>query len=137
MAVKISGNYIGNLKVELLHEDSGAKLISSAPKDNAGDGSSFSPTDLVVTALGGCILTTIAIVAKNKNIIVNSMSFDGEKHMSTGSPRMIAYIPMNIHLPKELNPEQRTRVEAAAHSCPVHKSLNSEIKVELTFIYDL
>ena len=62
MAVEITGRYVGNLKVELTHEPSGAVLTTAAPKDNQGDGSSFSPTDLLATSLGACMLTLIAIV---------------------------------------------------------------------------
>lgn len=35
--------YLGNLRTEAEHLDSGSKLITSAPKDNNGDGLLFSP----------------------------------------------------------------------------------------------
>ncbi|HEY0152537.1 MAG TPA: OsmC family protein, partial [Longimicrobium sp.] len=68
MAVEITGSYAGNLKTELRHTPSGALLQTAAPRDNMGDGSSFSPTDLLAASLGSCMVTTMAIVAQREGI---------------------------------------------------------------------
>lgn len=137
MSVKMSGEYIGNFNVKINHLDSNSSIITTAPKDNAGDGSSFSPTDLIGAALGSCIITTIAIVAQKKGIKVERMNFTVEKHMSADTPRRISELPVEIHMPRELTSEERSRLEAAAHICPVHKSLKEEIKADIIFKYDL
>lgn len=136
MAVKITGTYKGGKQVELCHEDSGAVLYTSAPLDNAGDGSSFSPTDLLAAGLGSCILTTIAIVADREKFAISQMSMRVEKHMQS-DPRRISSLPIGISLPKDLSEELRRKCEYTAKHCPVYLSLSKEISIALTFRYEL
>src|SRR5262249_62155069 len=110
MAVEITGTYTGNLKMELTHGPSGAKLKTAAPVDNKGDGSSFSPTDLVAAALGCCIVTTMAVVAEREGIDFTTASFRVEKHMQS-DPRRIAPLPVEIHMPRGLTPAQRKMLD--------------------------
>ena len=134
MAVEITGNYTGNLKMELTHGPSGAKLKTVAPADNRGDGSTFSPTDLVAAALGSCIVTTLSIVAEREGIDFTTASFKVEKHMQS-DPRRIGKLPVEIHMPPGLSADQRTKLERAGHTCPVHKSLRPEIEVDVRYLY--
>lgn len=134
MAVEINGTYRGGLKMQLTHGPSGAELSTAAPKDNNGDGSSYSPTDLVAAALGSCMVTTMAIVAAREGIPFDGASFHVEKHMQA-SPRRIERLPVRIRMPSGLEPEQRRKLEAAALGCPVHKSLLPEIEKEVEFEY--
>ncbi len=134
MAVEITGKYIGNLKTEMIHGPSGATLRTAAPVDNKGDGSSFSPTDLVAAALGSCMVTTMGIVAERDGIAAEEFTFRIEKHMAN-DPRRIGAIPVEIHMPKGLSPDQRTKLERAAHHCPVHRTLLPEVDKTVTFVY--
>lgn len=134
MAVEITGTYIGNLKMELTHGPSGATLRTAAPVDNRGDGSSFSPTDLVATALGSCIVTTMAILAEREGIPAGEFSFRIEKHMQS-DPRRIAALPVEVRMPAGLTPDQRLKLERAGHTCPVHRSLLAEIDAPIRFVY--
>ena len=136
MSVEITGTYIGAKKVRLTHGPSGEVLITEAPKDNGGEGKSFSPTDLVAAAFGSCVLTTIAIVAERLGIQISGMSMRVEKHMSA-EPRRVGNIPLEVHLPQALTDEERGKVERAGRACPVHKSLHPDVKAEITFVYDL
>ena len=134
MAVEITGKYIGNLKTELTHGPSGTLLKTAAPVDNRGDGSSFSPTDLVAAALGSCIVTTMAIVAEREGIDLTGLSFRLEKHMAA-NPRRIGAIPVTITMPPGLTAEQRKKLENAALTCPVHKSLAEGLERPVEFVY--
>jgi uncharacterized OsmC-like protein len=134
MAVEITGKYVGNLKTELTHGPSGAVLKTAAPLDNNGDGSSFSPTDLVAAALGACMTTVMAIVAERDGIDLTGLSFRIEKHM-VANPRRIGALPVVIHMPAGLTPEQRQKLERSALTCPVHHSLLPEIEKEVRFEY--
>jgi putative redox protein len=136
VAVEITGRYTGHLKTELTHGPSGAILPTAAPVDNQGDGSSFSPTDLVAAALASCMVTTLAIVAERDGIDLSGVTFRVEKHMA-GEPRRIAALPVVIHLPAGLQPAERAKLERAAHTCPVHRSLIPEIDKEVRFVYDV
>jgi putative redox protein len=134
MAVEITGKYIGNLKTELTHVPSGTVIRTAAPVDNQGDGSSFSPTDLAATALGACMMTLIAIVGEREGIDLTGLSFRLEKHMAA-NPRRIGSIPVTIQMPGGLTPEQKQKLENAALTCPVHKSLSEEMERSVQFVY--
>ena len=136
MAVEISGNYSGGLKMELRHGPSGTPMTTAAPRDNMGDGSSFSPTDLLAASLGSCMVTTMAIVAQREGIPFDRASFSLEKHMTPQPPRRVDAIPVTIRLPATLTEEQRKKLEDAARTCPVHRSLLPEIRREVEFIYE-
>ena len=109
-------------------------MTTAAPVDNNGDGSSFSPTDLVAAALGACMLTLVAMVAERDGIDTEGLAFSCEKNMQA-SPRRIASIPVTIQMPKGLDAAQRAKLERAALTCPVHHSLLLEIEKNVTFVY--
>jgi uncharacterized OsmC-like protein len=134
VAVNISGKYIGDLKVELTHAPSGAQIKTAAPVDNQGDGSTFSPTDLVASAFGACMMTLIGIAAKKHDINLDGLRFSLEKRMAS-DPRRIGSIPIQIHMPAGLSPENRLKLERAALTCPVHNSLPDELERKIEFIY--
>ena len=135
MAVTMTGTYVGGLKTEIVHEPSGTVLRTAAPVDNQGDGSSFSPTDLMAAALASCMLSTMAIVGERHGIDLTNASFRVEKHMRA-DPRRIDRLPVTLHLPAALSASERELMERTAHACPVHKSLLPEIDLPTTFVYD-
>ncbi len=63
MSVRMKGSSTGATTVELVHE-SGATITTMAPKDNGGDGSTFSPTDLCAVSLGACGTTIMSLLAR-------------------------------------------------------------------------
>lgn len=135
MAVEITGTYTGGLKMTLRHSPSGAELRTAAPADNMGDGSSFSPTDLLAASLASCMVTTMAIVAAREGIPFDGASFVVEKHMRA-DPRRVDALPVTLRMPAGLRPEQRATLERAALGCPVHRSLLPEIRKDVEFVYD-
>jgi putative redox protein len=134
MSVQINGRYDQNLKMTLEHGPSGTSLRTAAPADNMGDGSSFSPTDLLAASLGACMVTTMAIVAKREGISFESAEFVLEKQMSA-NPRRVAALPVRLRMPPGLTPEQRRLLEVTAETCPVARSLSPEIEQRITFEY--
>jgi putative redox protein len=136
MAVEIRGRYDGSLKMELSHGPSGATQRTAAPVDNQGDGSSFSPTDLVAAALGSCAVTTMAIVAAREGIPFDGADFVIEKQMRS-APRRIEGLPLLIRMSASLGADQRKILEEAARTCPVALSLLPEIEKEFSFEYSL
>jgi putative redox protein len=135
MSVHVTGRYLGNKRVELKHGPTGSTIITDAPKDNHGEGSTFSPTDLVAAALGACMLTVMSIVAERDGISLAGMTVEVTKQMAD-QPRRIGSLPVVIHMPKALSPEQRIKLERVARTCPVSHSLNPLIEAEIGFIYD-
>lgn len=133
MGVKIKGEYLGNTKVKIIHE-SGHEIITCAPKDNRGDGSEFSPTDLAVTSLGSCVLTIMSFVAVDNNIKFEGARFEAEKVMST-SPRMIKEILLDFYLPSGIPEKIRKKLENSVFVCPVKRSLHPDVEVKFNFFY--
>ena len=131
-----TARYEGHLRTEATHTASGTVIQTDAPVDNHGRGEAFSPTDLVGTALGTCILTTMAIVAERHQVDLVGSSFKMEKIMSTDAPRRIAQLTVELHLPASLSDSDRALMERTAHTCPVALSLNPEIKQEVRFVYE-
>ena len=131
-----TARYEGHLRTEATHTASGTIIQTDAPVDNHGRGEAFSPTDLVGTALGTCILTTMAIVAERHQVDLVGSSFKMEKIMSTDAPRRIAQLTVELHLPASLSDSDRALMERTAHTCPVALSLNPEIKQEVRFVYE-
>lgn len=134
MATPISGRYAGDLKVDLLHELSGTRWRTAAPVDNHGDGSSFSPTDMVAAAFGACALTLIAIVGERDGLDLSGLAFRVEKQM-TSEPRRIGGLPLVVTMPAGLDAATRAKLERAALTCPVHRSLPPEVERPITFVY--
>ena len=133
--VKISIVYEGQLHCNLTHEPSGTVISTDAPKDNMGRGEAFSPTDLVAAALGSCMLTIMGIEASKYNIDLTGTKVDVTKEMITSPVRRIGSISVTLHMVPGIPQDKRVMLEAAAHSCPVHKSLHPDVQTPIQFIY--
>lgn len=137
MGVPIDITYTGNLHCEAVHGPSKTRLFTDAPVDNGGKGESFSPTDLVATALGACMVTIMGIVAKRDNLAIEGTEVHVEKEMVQQPERRIGTLRVKITVKggKELEQSHRDKLERAAHTCPVHKSLHPDIQTPIEFIY--
>ena len=133
--VKMNVVYQGDLRCRLTHEPSSSVILTDAPKDNMGKGESFSPTDLVAAALASCMATVMGIVAKKHNIDLNGLRVEAAKEMVTSPVRKIGTITVDIHMPKGIPADQRSILETAAHTCPVHKSLHPDVQTPIQFHY--
>jgi putative redox protein len=123
---------IEGLTCRLTHGPSGATTTTVPPKDNGGTGANFSPTDLVGAALASCALTTMALVAQREGLAWGEARASVEKRM-TPPPRRIGELVLVIDLPREVKPEQRARLEEAARTCPVARSLHPDVQVPIEF----
>ena len=128
----ISIQYQGDLHCSAVHEPSGTTIQTDAPKDNQGRGAAFSPTDLVATALGSCMMTIMGIYARRLDIDLTGAGCEVTKHMST-SPRRIGKLEVVFRMPRGIEQDVRTKLEKGALTCPVHHSLHPDIEVDLRF----
>ena len=133
--VKISIDYTGQLHCNATHDPSGTTLETDAPVDNQGKGESFSPTDLVATALGTCIATTMAIVAERHDVELKGMTVQVGKEMSD-APRRIGRLTTEVHVPLPPDHAQRELLEKTALGCPVHRSLSAEMARPTEFFWE-
>lgn len=123
--------YEGSLRTSAKHGHSGAVIVTDAPVDNHGLGTTFSPTDLVATALGSCILTIMGIAARNHDIDIQGATAKVEKVMGS-DPRHIAKISIDITMPaNSYTDTQRRILDKAAHHCPVAMSLGDRTREEV------
>lgn len=127
--VEIQLDYEGDLHCNALHVPSGTRLSTDAPVDNNGRGESFSPTDLVATALGACMATVMGIVARRKEIGIEGLKVNVRKFMSEDQPRRIIKLEVDLDMPLRADHPERKVFEGAARGCPVHHSLHPEIEV--------
>ena len=125
---------ISGLTCTLGHGPSGATIKTVPPVDNGGDGSSFSPTDLVGAALAACALSTMALVAGREGLSWGDARASVEKIM-TPPPRRIGELVLAFDMPREVRPEHRPRLEEAARTCPVMRSLHPDVKLPVEFRY--
>jgi len=133
--VSIDLEYQGDLHCGAVHGPSGTELSTDAPKDNQGRGESFSPTDLVATALGTCMLTTMGILARTLNVDLAGAKATVEKEMASSPFRMVRQLTVKIRVPHAVSPENRTKLERAALTCPVAKSLNASVEIPTEFTW--
>ena len=114
------------------HIDSGHQIMTDAPKDNQGLGRKFSPTDLVASALGSCLLTIMGIVANRKQIDMSTSYAEVNKTMSE-NPRRISSINIDIYLSDNISNKDKDILCKASKHCPVHNSLNKDINIKINF----
>jgi putative redox protein len=126
--------YEGDLRTVATHLQSGSVIETDAPLDNQGKAQRFSPSDLVATALGSCMMTIMGIKAKDRNVDLRGTKIEIEKIMKA-DPRRIGEINLQFHFPESLqvNGKERIIFERAAHTCPVIFSINADIKVNVVF----
>lgn len=131
--VSIRTEYQGDLHCTTLYEPSGTILNTDAPADNHGKATSFSPTDLVASALGSCILTVMGLKAKALKLDMVGATATVEKQMTNVPVRRINRMDVTVRVPQQIALDDRLRLEEAAHTCPVHKSLHPDIEMAIAF----
>ncbi|MBI2729174.1 MAG: OsmC family protein [Sphingobacteriales bacterium] len=126
--------YEGNLRTSAIHLYSGTTIETDAPLDNQGMAQRFSPTDLMATSLGNCMMTIMGIKARDMQIDLKGTKIEIQKHMKA-DPRRVGGIDVIFHLPKHLNLEEKekTILERAAITCPVAKSIHPDIEMNVSF----
>jgi uncharacterized OsmC-like protein len=125
--------YLGDLRTENEHLQSGNKIITDAPTDNQGKGEAFSPTDLLATALGNCIMTIMGIKARDNGIDIRGTEIEITKIMAS-SPRRVAEVVVEFTFPKKnYTGEEKKLIESVAGTSPVPLSLHPDLKQTIKF----
>jgi uncharacterized OsmC-like protein len=128
--------YLGELRTEAIHLLSGNKLITDAPPDNQGRGEYFSPTDLVATALGSCMVTVMGIAARTHNFNIDGTKLVITKVMTPEAPRKIAEIIILMSFPHNNYSEKVKKIiEYTVKNCPVALSLHPDVKQTISLHY--
>ena len=133
--VTVQTKYLGDLRTESVHLQSGNKLITDAPTDNQGCGEAFSPTDLLATAFGACVLTIMGIAAKTHGFDIDGTEVETTKVMGT-EPRRIVELITTFKFPhNNYSAKHKKILELTAKECPVFNSLHPDIKKTVSYCY--
>jgi uncharacterized OsmC-like protein len=124
--------YLGDLRTVCTHLQSGTEILTDAPTDNHGKGEAFSPTDLVATAVGSCMVSIMAIKSKDLDIDLKDSTVEVTKIMQS-DPRRIAKIIVVLNMAIATSHKNKTILERSAMHCPVFLSLHPDIEKEVTF----
>jgi putative redox protein len=137
MAVTIDVEYAGQLHCSATHGPSGRQFSTDAPTDNGGKGETFSPTDLVATALGACMTTVMGLLANRTGLDLDGTRVTVIKEMTSDPVRRIGALTATITFPpgRHFTAEDRARLERTAHTCPVKQSLHPDVRVTVEFVY--
>ena len=128
--------YLGELRTQAIHLQSGKEIMTDAPKDNYGKGEAFSPTDIVATALASCMLSVMGIVALRDGIKKTDGAYAEVTKVMYQEPRRIGEIHIRITFPQNNFSEKEKKIyENAAQTCPVAKSLHPDIKQLVEFVW--
>lgn len=131
--IKISVDYLGDLYCNVVHTPSGNSFKTNAPVDNKGKGDFISPTDLVAASIASCVTTIMGIKAEEKNIDIKGMNITASKIMTEIPFRRIDKLILDITFPYRLNEVDFKLLSNVVKTCPVTRSLTSEIKLEYNF----
>ena len=126
--------YKGALRTEAKHLQSSIIIETDAPTDNQGKGERFSPTDLLATSLGTCMITTMGIKARNMNVDLTDTKISVQKFMKA-DPRRVAKVEVIFDFPSSLkiDDKQKQILENTAHTCPVAISIHPDLEVKTVF----
>jgi len=128
--------YLGELRTEAIHIQSNSSIHTDAPKDNHGKGEAFSPTDLIATALGSCMISVMGIVALKEGITTIEGTVAEVTKVMYAEPRRIGEIHIKITFPKKnYSDKEKLMYERASHTCPVAKSLHPDLKQIIEFVW--
>jgi len=125
--------YNGELRTTCTHLKSGNHFETDAPTDNNGKGERFSPTDLLATSLGTCMITVMGIKARTMGFDLNDVKIEVLKIMKA-DPRRVGGINLTFHIPGNLlQTDEKTRaiLKNTGENCPVIKSIHPDIEVNI------
>lgn len=135
MEETINTLYIGELRTEATHVKSGNILITDAPLDNKGKGEAFSPTDLLATSLGSCMITIMGIAAREHGFNIDGTRAKIWKIMAS-DPRRVGEVKIELTFPRhDYTEKEKKIIERSAFTCPVYLSLHPDLKKTITFNY--
>lgn len=129
--------YQGDLRTQMTHLQSGTQVITDAPTDNHGKGEAFSPTDLVATALGSCMISLMGVKMKLQGRDSELVGTKAEiTKVMYAEPRRIGEVHVRIvFAPNQFSEKDKTILENTARTCPVAVSLHPDIKQVVEFVF--
>ncbi len=101
-------------------------IITDEPERLGGSDEGPAPHELLAATLASCISTMIDMYAQNRGWEIGETAVEVD-YDPDSVPRRFA---IDIHLPHDLTPEQRRRLERVAETCPVRRALEAGFAFE-------
>ncbi len=131
----VKTTYLGDLRTENIHLQSGNKIYTDAPVDNQGKGEAFSPTDLMATSFGSCIMTIMGIVARDNNIDIVGTELNITKVMAA-DPRRVSEVVAEFVFPdKAYTDDEKKIIESVAGTSPVPLSVSPNMTQNIKMVW--
>ena len=131
----VKTTYLGNLRTQAVHIQSGTTIFTDAPADNHGKGEAFSPTDLFAASYASCALTIIGIATQTYGFNIEGAIVKTTKIMGE-NPRRVAELKVDFTFPaNNYSEKERKIIEHSINHCPVNNSLPAELKITKTINY--
>lgn len=131
----VQTTYLGNLRTQAVHLQSGATISTDAPTDNHGKGEMFSPTDLFAASYASCALTIIGIATQTYGFSIDGAIVKTTKIMGE-NPRRVVELKVDFTFPtNNYSEKERAIIEHSIKHCPVRNSFPSELIITQTATY--
>jgi len=109
--------------------EGGHEIIVDEPPDRGGTDTGPRPTQLLAASLAGCTAITMEMYADRKGWELGALEVTVDMDYDGPVPNRF---DVQVHLPTELDEEQRRKLLVIATKCPVHKVLAGEASVTVS-----
>jgi putative redox protein len=81
------------------------------------------------------MMTLMGIAARKLNVDLAGTRITVQKEMVATPMRRIGKLGVTINVPARLTAGQKQKLEEAARTCPVHKSLHPDVQLPVEFVW--
>jgi putative redox protein len=96
-------------------------IVTDEPARLGGSDRGPAPHELLPATLAACAATTVAMYAESRGWDIGEIAVDAD-YDTDSTPRRVS---LALHLPDDLTPRQRRRLERVANSCPARCALEA------------
>jgi putative redox protein len=107
----------------------GHTLQGDEPIENGGKDAGPTPTELVLSGLASCTLSTLRMYADKKGWNVDQIEVELRIRTTKTETGQSAEIESVISITGAVSDEQKQRMLAIARKCPIHKILTNSIQI--------
>lgn len=102
------------------------QVVSGMTKQNGGEDEGMNPHELLEAALASCTIITVQMYANRKAWPLEST----DVVVTTDSEGVDSHLTRQITFKGNLDEQQIAKLLVIANKCPIHKLLESNIKIE-------
>jgi len=104
-------------------------FCADEPEDNGGKNEGPSPTELVLSGLAACTVSTLRMYADRKGWPMEEARIELGIRVERTDDGQLSLIESELSLVGPLDHAQRERLVEIARKCPIHRMLTHEIRI--------